>query len=165
GYPSKTINARAVDDSGNRGNPGQGDTVNVTCPCSIWGTNVTPEVIDVVNDTNAVNLGVKFQASIPGTVTGIRFYKASTNTGTHIGELWTATGQLLASAIFTNETASGWQEVGFSQPVAIDANTTYIASYFAPNGHYSANTDNNPNVYSNLNANVERINLQWGSVC
>jgi Mo-co oxidoreductase dimerisation domain. len=38
GYPSTTINARAVDDSGNRGNPGQGDTVNVTCPCSIWGT-------------------------------------------------------------------------------------------------------------------------------
>ena len=33
-----------------------------------------------------------------------------------------------------------WQEVDFSQPVTIDANTTYIASYFAPNGHYSANS-------------------------
>ena len=139
GYPTTTINARAVDDSGNRGNPGQGDTVNVTCPCSIWGTNVTPEEIDS-DDSTPVNVGVKFQASIPGTVTGIRFYKASANTGTHIGELWTATGQLLASATFTNETGSGWQEVDFSQPVAIDANTIYIASYFAPNGHYSANS-------------------------
>src|SRR5262249_18253133 len=37
-------------------------------------------------------------------------------------------------------TESGWQEVDFSQPVTIDANTTYIASYFAPNGHYSANS-------------------------
>ena len=92
GYPTTTINARAVDDSGNRGNPGPGDTVNVTCPCSIWGTNVTPEEIDS-NDSTPVNVGVKFQASIPGTVTGIRFYKASANTGTHIGELWTATGQ------------------------------------------------------------------------
>ena len=35
--------------------------------------------------------------------------------------------------------SNGWQEVDFSQPVTIDANTTYIASYFAPNGHYSAN--------------------------
>ena len=144
GYPTTTINARAVDDSGNRGNPGQGDTVNVTCPCSIWGTNVTPEEIDS-NDSTPVNVGVKFQASIPGTVTGIRFYKASANTGTHIGELWTATGQLLASATFTNETGSGWQEVDFSQPVAIDANTIYIASYFAPNGHYS---DNNAYFYT-----------------
>src|SRR4026209_2118965 len=139
------MNALPVDDSGNRGNPGQGDTVNVTCPCSIWGTNVTPEVIDVANDTNAVNLGVKFQASIPGTATRIRFYKASGNAGTYIGELWTASGQLLASATFTNETGSGWQEVDFSQPVAIDANTIYIASYFAPNGHYS---DNNAYFYT-----------------
>src|SRR5215510_15113061 len=38
GYPTTTITARAVDDSGNRGNPGQGVTVNLTCPCSIWGT-------------------------------------------------------------------------------------------------------------------------------
>ena len=36
--------------------------------------------------------------------------------------------------------SNGWQEVDFSQPVTIDANTTYIASYFAPNGHYSANS-------------------------
>ena len=96
GYPTTTINAPAVDDSGNRGKPGQGDTVNVTCPCSIWGINVTPEEIDS-NDSTPVNVGVKFQASIPGTVTGIRFYKASANTGTHIGELWNAAGQLLAS--------------------------------------------------------------------
>ncbi len=144
GYPSTTINARAVDDSGNRGTQGPGDTVNVTCPCSIWGTNVTPEEIDS-NDSTSVNVGVKFQASIPGTVTGIRFYKASANTGTHIGELWTAAGQPLASATFTNETGSGWQEVDFSQPVAIDANTIYIASYFAPNGHYS---DNNAYFYT-----------------
>ena len=40
---------------------------------------------------------------------GIRFYKAVANTGTHVGSLWTASGQLLASATFTGETASGWQ--------------------------------------------------------
>jgi len=70
-------------------------------------------------------------------VTGIRFYKATTNTGTHVGSLWSTSGTLLASATFTGETASGWQQVTFSSPVAISANTTYVASYFAPKGHYS----------------------------
>ena len=36
------------------------------------------------------------------------------------------------------ESASGWQEVDFGAPVPIDADTTYIASYHAPNGHYAA---------------------------
>ncbi len=38
---------------------------------------------------------------------------------------------------FTGETGSGWQQVTFATPVAIQANTVYVASYFAPNGHYS----------------------------
>ena len=41
---------------------------------------------------------------------------------------------------FANETASGWQEAKFAKPIAIAANTTYVASYFAPNGHYSSDT-------------------------
>ena len=35
--------SRAVDDSGNLETPVAGHTVNVNCPCSIWGTDVTPE--------------------------------------------------------------------------------------------------------------------------
>ena len=72
-----------------------------------------------------------------GYVTGIRFYKGAGNTGTHVGHLWSATGQLLATATFTSETATGWQQVSFAAPVAIAANTTYVASYFAPAGHYA----------------------------
>ena len=41
---------------------------------------------------------------------------------------------------FTNETASGWQEMDFATPIAITAGTTYVAGYFAPNGHYSVGT-------------------------
>jgi hypothetical protein len=88
-------------------------------------------------DAGAVNLGVKFNADSAGTITGVRFYKAATNTGTHVGSLWTSTGTLLAQATFSNETASGWQTATFSTPVAITAGTTYIASYLAPNGHYA----------------------------
>src|SRR5499433_640768 len=136
GSPTATIKARAVDDSGNLQTPGPGITVSMSCPCSIWGPATTPQTIDS-GDPAAITVGVKFQADTFGYVTGIRFYKASTNTGTHIGSLWSSTGQLLASATFSGETASGWQQVNFSQPVQINKNTTYIASYFAPRGHYS----------------------------
>ena len=86
-------------------------------------------------------LGVKFTSDTFGQVSGIRFYKASANTGTHIGSVWNSSGQLLASATFTGESSSGWQTVTFSSPVTILPGTTYVAGYFAPNGHYSTTPD------------------------
>jgi hypothetical protein len=77
-------------------------------------------------------------SSTAGTISGIRFYKGIANTGTHVASLWTAAGALLARATFTNET-TGWQQVNFSTPVSITANTLYVASYYAPNGGYSRN--------------------------
>jgi hypothetical protein len=38
---------------------------------------------------------------------------------------------------FTNETASGWQQATFATPVAITANTTYVASYHTNVGNYA----------------------------
>ncbi|HUS26104.1 MAG TPA: DUF4082 domain-containing protein [Nevskiaceae bacterium] len=89
-------------------------------------------------DNKAVELGVKFRSDEAGTVTGIRFYKGSKNTGTHVGNLWAADGKRLASATFINETGSGWQQVKFDAPVTIAAGTTYIASYHTTAGFYSA---------------------------
>jgi hypothetical protein len=78
-----------------------------------------------------------FTTDTNGFISGVRFYKASTNTGTHVADLWTANGTLLSQATFTGETASGWQTVSFSTHVAVTAGTTYVVSYYAPNGHYS----------------------------
>ena len=136
GYPNTTIETRAVDDSGNLEKPGTGTTVSVNCPCSIWGPTTAPTTADS-GDASSIEVGVKFTADADGFVTGVRFYKASANTGTHIGNLWSSSGQLLARATFTGEAGSGWQQVLFSQPVPVTKNTTYIASYFAPNGHTS----------------------------
>ncbi len=107
-----------------------------TCPCNIFGTQ-TPGTVDA-GDGLAVNLGMAFTSDTNGYVTGARFYKAAANTGTHVGSLWSATGSLLAQATFTGETASGWQQVTFSSPVAVTAGTTYVVSYYAPKGHYAA---------------------------
>jgi hypothetical protein len=106
------------------------------CPCSIWQNAAPSGAVDAA-DTSAVNLGVRFQAASGGTITGVRFYKESDNTGTHAGSLWTAGGTLLATGAFTNESASGWQELDFSSPVSITAGTTYVASYSTDAGHYA----------------------------
>ncbi|HEV8348412.1 MAG TPA: DUF4082 domain-containing protein [Vicinamibacterales bacterium] len=115
----------------------QGQTSQPTCPCSIWSATATPA--NITGDSQPVELGVKLRSDVNGVITGVRFYKGATNTGTHVGHLWNMAGTLLASATFTNETASGWQQVTFASPVAITANTTYIASYHTDAGNYALN--------------------------
>jgi hypothetical protein len=113
---------------------------SLTAVTTLWPGTAVPTVVDGGPDS-ALELGVKFRSDTAGYITGIRFYKASANTGTHVGNLWTSTGKLLATAMFSGETASGWQQVNFATPVSITANTVYVASYHANNGHYS--NDNN----------------------
>ncbi|SCB08532.1 VCBS repeat-containing protein [Bradyrhizobium shewense] len=123
-------------------------TVNVTVQASssstasLFSSNPTPGIVSV-NDQNSVELGMKFQASAAGDIVGLRFYKGPNNTGTHVADLWSSTGTLLATATFSNETASGWQQVNFNAPVTIAAGTTYIASYHTA-GNYSAD----PNLFA-----------------
>jgi len=110
-------------------------TVN-SAGASLFGSSGAPAIV-TVDDPSPVELGMKFVASTGGTITSIGFYKGPQNTGVHTAHLWSASGALLASATFTNETASGWQSVSLPSPVAITANTTYVVSYHT-NGYYSA---------------------------
>src|SRR5947207_2108777 len=117
---------------------------------SIWSSSAVP-ANPWSGDSAPVTLGVKFRSDVPGSITGIRFYKGAGNNGTHIGLLYSSTGTLLAQATFTGETASGWQQVSFSSPVAITANTTYVAAYFTTSGYayngsyfYSTGVDSAP---------------------
>ena len=93
------------------------------------------------SDTSAVEVGVRFRSDVAGVVTGIRFYKGSANVGTHAGHLWSSRGRLLATATFTQETATGWQTVRFASPVSVRAGSTYVASYHTDVGRYAADWD------------------------
>lgn len=118
-----------------------------TTSYSLWSTSNIPKTLADV-DAQGVEVGTKFKAQYSGQVVGVRFYKAASNTGTHVGNLWTANGKKLATVVFTKETASGWQTANFSQPVSIAANTTYVISYYAPRGHYSVNEDYFKNAFT-----------------
>ncbi|WP_244443083.1 DUF4082 domain-containing protein [Bradyrhizobium sp. Ai1a-2] len=137
-----TILSRAVDDSINLEAPSAGRSVTVTAPnyITLFPGSATPDTVNTT-DASAAELGVRFQTAIAGTMSGVRFYKSSQDTGTHTGSLWTSTGTLLATATFTNETATGWQSVVFSSPVTLTPGATYVASYHTNVGHYSSSAN------------------------
>jgi hypothetical protein len=122
-------------------------TSNVTPPpasseaTSLWPTDTPAEdrigypVWLPWKTDKPVTLGVRFTSDVAGEVTGIRFWKASSkDNGLHIGLLYSATGTLLAKAVFTSESGSEWQQVRFSTPVSILPNTPYVAAYFTTSG-------------------------------
>src|SRR3954471_10436889 len=76
------------------------------CPCSIWAPGAIPGAADG-GDGAAGEYGIKIRSDVNGFITGVRFYKSVANTGLHIGNLWSDTGTLLASASFMGESASG----------------------------------------------------------
>jgi hypothetical protein len=136
GVGTQTVQARAIDDSVNVQPTPTSITVKLSGPSTLFGARVpkTP----AHTDTAGFELGVKFTPQNSGTVTGVRFYKGTGNTGTHTGSLWSTTGTRLATGTFSGESATGWQTLNFSTPVQVNAGTTYVASYFAPNGRYAA---------------------------
>lgn len=123
--------------------------VNVSASHSIFYPSVSPSP-GTVGSAGEIEVGVKFQSSVGGTVIGVAFYKSTSNTGTHTGTLWSNTGTQLAQVVFTGETASGWQTAIFSSPVTITANTVYVISVHDPAGAYYF--DNNTFATDYVNA-------------
>jgi hypothetical protein len=111
-------------------------------PATIWGGRVPGSPAD--SDRTEAEVGTRFTAETSGEVTAIRFYKLPQTRGVHLGKLRHANGALLASARFTDETASGWQVVRLVRPVKLVAGRQYIVSYTAPRGGYA----NDPGVFA-----------------
>jgi PKD repeat protein len=79
-------------------------------------------------DNTTYELGMKFKSARAGKITHIRYWKATSESGTHVGRIWNSSGTQLAIVTFTGETASGWQEKALATPLSISANTTYMVS-------------------------------------
>src|SRR6185437_3867230 len=102
-------------------------------------TTQTPSVTNV-SDSSTTNyeLGTVFKTDVAGQIKAIRFWKASSETGTHTGHIWSSTGALLATVTFASETASGWQQQALAAPLSIAANTSYVVSVNTGNTFYVA---------------------------
>jgi hypothetical protein len=124
------------------------------CPCSLFSDETAPTILEI-NDGVPLTLGTRFTSDAKGVVTGIRFYKSPGNTGAHVGTLWNQNGVQLASGTFTNESASGWQQLTFATPVAIAKNTPYVVSYRSTSGRYSAS----PNAFAERDLSWEPLRV------
>ncbi len=144
-------------------------SANAVAQQTIWPSTSVPATVDS-GSSGPVELGVSFTADTSGTVNAIRFYKSAANTGLHAGHLWSRTGALLATVTFTGETSSGWQQANLSTPVAITANTVYVASYQTTVGRWSVNWNyfatsgvNNPPLHALQNGNGTPDGV-WGVI-
>ena len=90
-------------------------------------TTQTPTVAST-SDGVPYEIGMKFRLARSGSITAIRYWKASADTGTPVGRIWSSSGTLLASVAFSGESASGWQQQSLAAPLAVQPNTTYIVS-------------------------------------
>ena len=104
------------------------------CPCSLMAA-LTPATTGLpVRDGRSgagpftYEMGTKVQVAQAVRLTAVRFYKDAAETGTHVGRVWTAGGQPLASVTFTGETASGWQQATLATPVDLSAGASYVVS-------------------------------------
>ena len=128
-------------------------------------TPVNGNVNDGVGSAGDYELGMEFTSAKAGQISAIRYYKAPSETGSHVGNIWSSTGTLLASVTFSSESGSGWQQQALSSPLTIQANTTYVVSvnantYFAAtfgglsatvtNGDLSAVADGSNGVINNV---------------
>src|SRR5205085_1904381 len=138
--PSRTVSWMVSDGALNSAT--QTTTINITAgpaTASLFSASNTPAQTNL-NDGSPLEVGVKFQSSVAGQITALKFYRSPSDSGSDVLDLWMANGTQLASATFTTTGASGWQTVSLPSPVAISANTTYVASYHT-SGFY-VETDN-----------------------
>ena len=98
---------------------------------SLWDHQV-PTNAQVDPDSQPVELGTYFTAKADGVASGAMFWKTPENIGPHVAHLWDTEGNLLATAAYADETASGWQTTEFVDGPTLEAGHSYVVSYFAP---------------------------------
>ncbi|MEI7592777.1 MAG: DUF4082 domain-containing protein [Actinomycetes bacterium] len=108
----------------------------VAAPQTIFGSDKPTNGSDT--DNQSVEVGTRFTVVTSGTISAIRYWKSSANTGPHTGALWTNAGAKLASVTFVNETESGWQTANLSKAITVKAGLKYVVSYHTNVGHYAA---------------------------
>jgi len=124
--------------------PADPDRILVYGPVQTIFTNQTPE--QTLDATGGWEVATRFTVWVDGKISGFRFWKAVGETGTHTARLWSTSGTLLASATFSNETASGWQTAFANRVipagtyiVSVNTNTKQAKSFawFTNNGPIS----------------------------
>jgi hypothetical protein len=150
-------NGSSWDNLGVNGDPRTADGLSLF-------SNLAP--VTLVNaNTTATTLGVKFWSTHSGTISAIKFYRGRKSPQGYVARLYSASGALLGSVTMAQESSSvpGWQQAVFASPIPIAANTTYVATYYAPSGQYSDTPYGLKQTVSNGPLNAPAASLVGGN--
>jgi hypothetical protein len=115
-----------------------------SCPCSLFPATLTPASTNLsVRDGRSGTgpwsreLGVKVEVTSPTQLTALRYYRASSESGTHTARVWTAAGSLIGSTTFQSDAGPGWKEQALATPISLTPGQVYVVSV-GFNSYYSA---------------------------
>ena len=95
---------------------------------SLFTTQTPASLHNSDGPTTNYELGMKFIPAVNGQITAIRYWKDSSETGTHTGRIWNASGSQLTSVVFSGETSSGWQQQALPTPLSVTAGAQYTVT-------------------------------------
>lgn len=132
-----TYTVKSADFCGNLSSASSGASVTASTEETVFGNQ--PPYDTATSDTSSAELGMRVTPTANGYITGVRFYRGVANANGYTANLWTDGGTNLAtgSTLTGGSVTPGWNEIRFSSPVAVTANTTYVVSYFTDGGQYS----------------------------
>lgn len=100
-----------------------------------------PVLVEMSDGANAsYELGMRFTSTAAGQIKVIRFYKSAAETETHTGKIYSSSGALPASVIFSGAT-SGWRQQALAAPLNINANTEYTVRVYSGNTYYMSSNN------------------------
>lgn len=108
---------------------------NTVAEGQIWPDDVVPGTTDD-SDGRPMELGTAFTPASNGTITGVRFYQASEDTGASSATVWTSDGARIATAPIPPG-PNGWREIPLDRAVPIESGREYVVSYQASRGHHA----------------------------
>lgn len=118
-------------------------------PVSFWVDSASP-ANPSGNDSQPVEVGLRFTPRVGGRLTAIRFYRAKNEKGSNTVSLWDSSGASLARAKAPK--GSGWITVPLPAPVPVEARALYVASYHTSEYGWNQDFFANPLVSATLAA-------------
>ena len=97
----------------------------------------TVHATKVAHTTRPTELGMRFNVTMPGTITGIRYFSTPASRGAHTGSLWAGRRSRIAKVRLPATSTPRWQTASFSHGVHVTPGRTYVVSYYAPHGRYA----------------------------
>jgi hypothetical protein len=116
---------------------GSGSVPPATCPCTFWMPDLPGSDYLDEQDSQPVEVGLRFRTDRDGYISGLYFRRNPENTGPQVAHLWSASGELLAEATLTGSTSS-LPRITFNPPVPVQHGAGYVISYYTPTGHYGS---------------------------